>query len=311
MLGPVLFSLYTSPLRHIIEMYNIQHHRYADDLQLYTVFDPKDDASVANAIDRLQSCIKHISVWMSHHSLKLNHDKTELVNILSPYHYRKFGVHSIVVEGIVINPKPSVKSLGVVIDRHLSMSDHVSSIVQSCNFSLRNISKIRPFITDDACKSIVQNTIISRIDYCSSLLFGVCASQIMRLQRIQNRAARMITRSSVSSHITPILYNLHWLPCSFRIQFRILTFVFKCLNDLAPSYFRSLISLFRPARHLRSSNDDTILQTSITKKSVGQQGFSFVGSLWNKLPTAIRMSPSISSFKRRLKTYFFTKHYVP
>ncbi len=71
------------------------------------------------------------------------------------------------------------------------------------------------------------------MDYCNSLYLGLPKSLLARLQMVQNAAARLLTGAKKHDHITPILASLHWLPVSFRIQFKILLIVFKALNGQA------------------------------------------------------------------------------
>ena len=146
-LGPVLFSIFTKPLSQIIETFGVSYHKYADDIQLYVTYDPSGSHSIMSAKLRLENCISAISTWMTEFGLKLNHDKTELLNILSPHQLNQYGRQSIVVDGIIIQPSKEVKSLGVIFDEHLSMTGQVTAVVKCCNFHLRNIGRIRPFLT--------------------------------------------------------------------------------------------------------------------------------------------------------------------
>ncbi len=77
----------------------------------------------------------------------------------------------------------------------------------------------------------------TRLDYCNSLYVGINQSSLARLQMVQNAAARLLTGVRKREHITPVLISLHWLPVRFRIDFKVLLLVFKCLNGLAPEYF--------------------------------------------------------------------------
>ena len=196
-----------------------------------------------------------------------------------------------------------------MLDQGLSMSCQVSAVIKSCNYHLRNISKIRPYISTDACKDAVQTLIMSRIDYCSSLLCGISQYDIGRLQRLQNRALRVITRLPMSHHITPILAELHWLPIHLRIRFRLLVFIYKCLHSLAPSYLVETVSLYVPRRRLRSSYNHVTLVPQPPLKKVGTHAFSSCATLWNELPVAVREVGTLAGFKRTLKTTFFIQYY--
>ena len=87
---------------------------------------------------------------------------------------------------------------------------------------LRSIAQIRHFLDADAAKTLIHALVTSRIDYANSLLIGVNKSFMHRLQLVQNSAARLITRTAFRNHITPILFQLHWLPVEYRVRFKVL-----------------------------------------------------------------------------------------
>ena len=125
-------------------------------------------------------------------------------------------------------------------------------------------------------------------DYCNAILYGATGCQIARPQRIQNHAARLITGTSKFHHITPILQQLHWLPVSDRIKFKIMLFVWKCLHSSAPVYLNNLLSIYHHESRLHKLDNATKLTPTICKKVVGQGAFGYSGPhLWNKLPTEI------------------------
>ena len=310
-LGPVLFTLYTAPVNIIIERHHLSYHKYADDVQLYVEYCPSSPASVELAVQRIQDCVAEISEWMAKNGLKLNGDKTELLNITTPHNLKKYGTLSITLDGTTIVPSTAVKNLGVHFDQHLTMSRQITAVVQSCNYHIRNIGKIRQFISEDVCKNAVQALVISRLDYCSSLYASLPQYEIDRLQRLQNRAARLITRTSISQHITPILHNLHWLPVDCRIVFRILVLVYRCFNKSSPTYLQELLQIYCPTRTLRSSSDGSLLVIPRNQRNIGKQAFSVSGpTLWNSIRIELRHAQSLSAFKRGLKTSLFRQHFT-
>ena len=100
-------------------------------------------------------------------------------------------------------------------------------VMKGCLYHLRNISKIRKYLSTDAAKSLVHALVTSRFDCCNSLLYGCKKSSIQCLQRLQNYAARVICKVSKYDHITPILKELHWLPVQARIEYKLLTLILR------------------------------------------------------------------------------------
>ena len=127
------------------------------------------------------------------------------------------------------------------------------------------------------------------------------------LQVVQNSAARLLTNSRRFYHITPILATLHWLPVSFRIDFKILLMTFKALQGLAPSYISDMLKPYRPARSLRSSGRALLEVPRTNLATMGDRAFAArAPRLWNALPVDLRLANSVSSFKSLLKTYLYT-----
>ena len=115
------------------------------------------------------------------------------------------------------------------------------------------------YITNDACKILVQAPVTSRLDYGNALLQGLPQVLIERLQRIQNCAARLIIRSRKSEHITPVLRELHCLQVKYRLRFKVNTFMYKALNGLAPAYMSDIVQKHQPTRSLRSTEKSLLV----------------------------------------------------
>ena len=149
--------------------------------------------------------------------LKLNDDKTELMLVTSErtkhHHYLPT---SITIGNAQITFKKSVKNFGFTLDCHLTMNAHVSNIARICYLELRRLASIRKFLTSTATATLVSAFVLSRIDYCNSLLFGFTHDVTSHLQQIQNYAARVIFCLPMSSSITIHLKSLHWLPGKVR-----------------------------------------------------------------------------------------------
>ncbi len=139
-----------------------------------------------------------------------------------------------------------IKSLGVILETGLSFSSHVKEVTKSAYYHLKNIARIRCFVSSQDLEKLVHAFITSRVDYCNGLLTGLPKKTIRQLQLIQYAAARILTRTRKSEHITPVLRFLHWLPVIFRIDFKVLLLIYKSLNGLGPKYIADMLTEYKP-----------------------------------------------------------------
>ena len=121
----------------------------------------------------------------------------------------------------------------------------------------------------DTAKTIVQAMVISKLDYCNSLYINLPATQINKLQGVMNEAARLVTLTPSSEHITPALIRLHWLPVVERINYKVITMVFKGLHNMCPTYISELLVPHKPNRTLRSSSQNLLVEPRYRLSSAG------------------------------------------
>ena len=143
--------------------------------------------------------------------------------------------------------------------------------------------------------------VISRLDNCNSLLYGISECEIQRLQRLQNSCARLIYGKNKFDHVSSLFYELHWLPVKSRIFFKALLFVFKIFLGIAPTYLINCLTVINV--------EDRILHVPSSITSYGDRAFSiFAPRLWNALPLYIRKSLTIPYFKSHLKHHLFSNY---
>ena len=190
----------------------------------------------------------------------------------------KIRQDTLLVQGVELSPLGSVRDLGLIIDSKLTMSDHVSSVVRSCFFQLRQLRSVRHSLPVEARKALVHCFISSRIDYCNAILYGVSGVVLRRLQTVLNAAARLVVDAGRRQHITPILRDLHWLPVKKRILYKIGILAFRCVGKTGPAY---LVEMFvrvsevhgRFTLRLAARGDFIILRTKTV--TFGPRSFEF------------------------------------
>ena len=231
--------------------------------------------------------------------LKMNREKTELV-VLNASHGPPPPLTSITVCDELISKTSTGKNIGVLYDTIISMELHVTAVCKAGFYHLRNISRIRKYISHHTAEILGHAFITSRLDFCNSLLYGLPKQTIKRLQHVQNAAARMVERTPKHGHISPVLQELHWLPVEQRIIFKILLMTFKCLNGIAPSYLSDLVTRYIPKRNLRSANGHRLFDVKYNLRNYGFRSFSVASpQLWNDMPLEIRSCGSLNVFKKK------------
>ena len=168
-------------------------------------------------------------------------DKSELIVITPSRQSQKCDIAQIRMGDCVVEAANTVRNLRVMFDSSMSMKPHVDCIVRQANFQLRSIGRIRKFLSFDACSSLIHASISSRLDYGNALLAGIPDTQMTRLQKVQNTAARILTKTKKYDHITHVLKSLHWLPVDKRIQYKINLLTYKCLHNQALEYLTELL----------------------------------------------------------------------
>ena len=251
-LGPLLCSLYTTPLRLIISKHKgIKFHFYADDSQVYIHLSQKNASA---AFDKLNRCLDDVKEWMSNSKLKLNPDKTKFIIFGLKRQMDKlkacFPIDNL---GNSLCPVDSVENLRVWFDSDFSLSKHVQNVCKSYFVKLRDFRHVRRFLTHDVSVLVAKGLVISHLDYCNLLFRSLSKFNQRKLQCIQNSAARIVSNTSRYTSITPVLKKLHWLPVEQRTLFKTATLVYKYFHTDFPRYFAPYLSSYSYSYSTRCS----------------------------------------------------------
>jgi hypothetical protein len=212
-LGPVLFNMYTHSLSDVFTACNFNSLSYADDTSGFFAFAIDTETSIN---DSVTNCMENVKLWMDQHFLKLNQDKTQIIVFGSPSIHRKLSIDHITFSSNTtisattnIDLLHDVKYLGVLLDKNLSLKSQVNSVCSNCYYHLKRISSIRSYIGQKECESLIHAIITSRLDYSNVLYFVAPKCLIMKLQRVQNAAARLVLMKSKCGSITDCFSRLH------------------------------------------------------------------------------------------------------
>ena len=287
----------------------IDIHGYADDHAIKTLFQSESKISETEAVNVMENTLASIRSWMSENRLKINDSKTEFIIYGSRQQFKNLSIDSLKVNQTSVTASDFIKYLWVYLDQNLNLKKHITAKCPVASINLYRIRNILKYLTKETCTVFMLGLVLVHLDYANSLFVGLPQVDISRLQRIQNMEAKVILGRSKRDSATQCLKELHWLPVHLRIEYKLITTVYKCLHNQAPDYLKEMIKRPTEVRATRSSLEPNRLVIPVTKKKTfAERSFSVAGPrLWNKLPPEIRSLSTYEVFKKHLKTYLYIK----
>jgi hypothetical protein len=295
-LGPLLFIIYINDLPNCLD--NVFVNVFADDTLISLAgYDYEEICNVLNIqLDKLSN-------WLKHNKLQLNVSKTKCMLVTSSERSTKQFLKSKVADKIIIDgEKPDFvtefKYLGIILDEHLKFRKHVEYISKKISRKLGLLCRVGSFLSP-SIKCLVYKTIIGpHFDYCSSLLWDIRQTDIISLQKLQNRGMRIILNCNRYTHICNMLDALHWTTVQQRIALNTLVFIFKIVNGSLPIYLNSFVKYANDVHTYNTRNAQRLYlegkNKECTKKSVFYSGFQ----VYNKLDLTTRENTSVNLFRR-------------
>jgi flagellar biosynthesis chaperone FliJ len=207
-------------------------------------------------------------------------------------------------------PTEVVRNLGSYFDQYMSMSHHIKIKCQAAYAQLHHIAKIRKYLDQASAETLIHGLVHSHLDYSNALLAGLPKNLLQKLQMVQNAAARVLCWISKYDHIQPTLKQLHWLPVTYRITFKLCVLTHKALHGTGPTYLRDMLHIRSSEYSLRSTDTLTLEVPKTRRRTLGDRAFLAVAPReWNSLPRDLRVINDLDMFKRRLKTHLFSIAY--
>ena len=192
--------------------------------------------------------------WNTKNMLTCNQGKTEVVLFSSRFTKNHELLPTFSFGNNMISITKEARNLGVMLDENLTSILQINLICKKAMLAIRSIGRIKKYLSKDHLAHAVNAFVILHLDHWNSVLYSLPKSQLDKLQRGQNVAARLVSGVRKQDYITPTLKALHWLPIEERIIFKILLMTCMTLNGLAPSYLTTLITCYHPIYKLRSSS---------------------------------------------------------
>ena len=166
---------------------------------------------------------------------------------------------------------------------------------------LGQINRVKHIFDKHALNIIINALLFSKLFYCSSVWSNNTQANLDKLQAVQNLAGRILCDAKKFDHITPLLKGLRWLPIRQQLYFRFAVLVFKCMTRCAPEYLTSKL-VRRSAVSTRNTRNSQLLNIPLFRTASGQRTFQYrATSLWNEFQPALKLSPSVTNFKRLLR----------
>ena len=297
-LGPLFFLLYVNDLPQCLN--KTKPCLFADDTNLTASGDSITDVEIAANSD-----LENLRKWLIANKLSLNVAKTEFMLIGSKQKISN-SHPNVVIENKQIKQVYECKTLGVTVDQHLSWKSNIENICKKITAGISAIRRVKPFVDKETLISIYNAIVRPYFDYCCEVWDVFGETQSKRLQKLQNRAARIILNMSNDVNHSIALCELGWEPLKTLRKKAKAKMMYKVLNKMGP---KSLTNLFsykceKTNYHLRDISTGLCLPKHRSNNM--KNSFMYNGAkLWNSIPKEIRESKSLSSFRNKIAAHIY------
>ena len=249
----------------------------------------------------LNQDLDNVHNWLRANKLTLNMTKTEFMLIGSRQRLSTLtDSPTITIHDSQVSQVTTAKSLGVTIDNKLDWSSHIDKLTKKVTSGIGAMERIRHLVPQATLHLIYQALIQPHFDYCN-IVWGNCGITLQnKIQKLHNRAARVLTHSNYDADAGHLFELLGWKNLASQQHIQRATMVYKSLHGLAPDYLCSKFERRETAYNLRDSENK--LNVPLPRTNYYKNSFSYSGAtLWNSLPCDIRQAESLGIFKRLIK----------
>ena len=278
-----------------------QIEQFADDTQIL-------HTGTINEINQLvketENTLTQTKYYFNKNGLLVNPNKTQCIFIGSRQNIARIPRDTVISFGnSEIKPSVHVKNLGVYLDQYMSFERHVDEIYKKTMSSLIYLNRVKNQVTPDMRVILVQTLALSYLNYCSNIWGTTSRTQLHRIQKLQNFAAKVaVGNGRKYDHATPYINKLNWSKIDKKCILDTCILTYKFLNKLLPEWLMTftLVSTINPVP-TRQSND---LIVPRTQTYTGERSFKVrAPKLWNTLPQDVKDSSSLNTFKRKVKNF--------
>ena len=204
------------------------------------------------------------------------------------------------VAGTLLKLRNNVKSLRVTFNRELSFDKHVNLVSRACNYHLWSLRDIQKYLTVDMTNTIACSVVGSCLDYCNSILYKTTKINITKLQCAQNILVHVVLQMPRRTHADDLPVQLHCLPVSYHIEYKIALITYKALKLGQPRYLADLL-IHQQQVHATRSEGQCRLHQPVSNSQTSSRRFHYADpSMWNLLPSDLRIKETVTAFKTGL-----------
>ena len=228
-----------------------------------------------------------------------NKSKTEFMLIGSRQRIATFQtVPCLEIDGVLIDKVSQAKSLGVYLDENPSWNIQINELIKKIASGIGALKRVRYFVPAATLKLIFNSLVQPYFNYCCTVWDNWNKTLAVKLQKLQNRAARVLTFSSYDANADALIDELGWKKLSFQRQFQKAVMVYKSLNGLAPEYMHSMFVDRDSVNPYSLRNTESKLAVPKPRTNYLKNSFSYSGAvLWNSLPIGLRQANNLTNFR--------------